>query len=225
MCIVFGTSHYAHNRQFELLRELEVAFVVPGHRHDGAGAVAHQHVVRRPDGNHVAVGRVHGVRAREDARLLLAHLTAHDILLARRLTIRLHRGTLVGRRHLLDCRMLRRQHQVRRAEDRVGARREDGDHGRAARDLLRHHHAGAPGVGERVEHAEAQLGALAPAQPIALRRARAVRPVNPVEVLEQALRVRGDAEEPLLQGALLHHRPAALARAGDHLLVGQHGLA
>jgi hypothetical protein len=45
-----------------------------------------------------------------------------------------------------------------------------------------------------------------------------------VEVRQQATRVVGDPEEPLLEEALLHHRAAGLARTADHLLVGEHGL-
>ena len=47
-----------------------------------------------------------------------------------------------------------------------------------------------------------------------------------VEILEQARRVVTDAEEPLLEQALLNLRPAALAEAAGHdLLVGEDGFA
>ena len=42
------------------LREILVALVVGGHGHDGAGAVAHQHVIGDPDGHARAVDRVDG---------------------------------------------------------------------------------------------------------------------------------------------------------------------
>jgi hypothetical protein len=72
---------------------------------------------------------------------------------------------------------------------------------------------------------EPQLRPLAPADPVGLGLTGGIRPVDPLEVLEQPLRVRGDAEEPLGDPALLDGRVAALAPALDDLLVGQHGLA
>ncbi len=72
---------------------------------------------------------------------------------------------------------------------------------------------------------EINLGAFAAADPVALHGAHFFRPaVELVEAVEQLLRIRGDAEEPLHQVALLHDRvfvpPAA---AVDDLLIGEHG--
>ncbi len=50
-------------------RELEVALVAAGHRHDRSGAVAHQHVVGDPNRDVLAGGRVGRVRSGEHARL------------------------------------------------------------------------------------------------------------------------------------------------------------
>ncbi len=47
-----------------LLAELEVALVVRGNGHDGAGAVAHQHEVADPDGELLAAIRIDGVACR-----------------------------------------------------------------------------------------------------------------------------------------------------------------
>ena len=58
-----------HDRQPECPREFEVALVVAGHRHDRAGAVAHQHVVGDEDRDPLAVDRVDRVRAGEHAGL------------------------------------------------------------------------------------------------------------------------------------------------------------
>ena len=55
------------DRQVEGARELEVALVAKGHRHDGAGAVAHQDVVGDPDRDALVGDGVHGVAAGEDA--------------------------------------------------------------------------------------------------------------------------------------------------------------
>ena len=55
------------NVQVEVLRELPIALVACGHRHDGARAVSCQHVIRNPDGNRLAGDRVRHVAAGEHA--------------------------------------------------------------------------------------------------------------------------------------------------------------
>ena len=72
--------------------------------------------------------------------------------------------------------------------------------------------------------AERDLGAVAAADPVALHRLDVLGPVDRVEVVEQAVGVVGDAEEPLLELAQLDLVAAALAAAVDDLLVGEHGL-
>ena len=132
---------------------------------------------------------------------------------------------LLVRRQRVDERMLRREDEVGRAEDRVGTRREDADVDCCAvnspcpaRDR--------GGAGELLEilHAERDLGAFGPADPVPLRLLGRLRPVEPVEVVEQAPGVLRDAEKPLLQEPLLDLGAAALALAGDDLLVGEDGL-
>ena len=66
---VHGPNHRA-NRDAVLFAEFEIALIVRGHRHDRAGAVAHQHEVADPDGNLLAAERIDGVAAREQAFLL-----------------------------------------------------------------------------------------------------------------------------------------------------------
>jgi hypothetical protein len=75
------------------------------------------------------------------------------------------------------------------------------------------------GVGEL----EGELGALRPADPVFLHEADLVRPaVQGRQVIGQLVGIVGDAEEPLVQLALLDHRAGAPAAAVHHLLVGQH---
>ena len=97
-----GRLHDADDREVELVRELEVALVVRGHRHDRAGAVAHEHVVGDEDRDVPAVGGVLGERAGEDAGLLLALGLALELrLLRRELAVRrdrLRRQACRGRR-------------------------------------------------------------------------------------------------------------------------------
>src|SRR5688500_12029346 len=116
--------------------------------------------------------------------------------------------------------MLRSEHEVGRAEDRVRPRGEDADLFRvhdhwvtwlAAIDALR-------------RREKDNLRALGAPDPVSLRRARGLRPVDPAQVLEQALGIETDGEEPLLEQPLLDLGAAPLARAVDDLLVRQHRL-
>ena len=77
-----GRRRPRHDRQVERLGELEVALVVAGDGHDRAGAVAHQHVVGDPDRDRLAVHRVDGVGAGEDAGLGLGQVGAVEVALA-----------------------------------------------------------------------------------------------------------------------------------------------
>jgi len=62
-----GTAIDRRDFEAELCGELEVALVVGRHRHDGAFAVAHEHVVGDEDRDALAAHRVDRVRAGEDA--------------------------------------------------------------------------------------------------------------------------------------------------------------
>ena len=199
----------ADDRQLVRLREREVALVVTRHRHDRAGAVLHQHVVGDPDRDALARRRIRRVRSREGARLLgaLAHLARHDVLPGRAHAIGLDLFALVRRGQRGDLRMLGREHEIRRAEDRVRTRRED-------------HHRRGIALGDR----EGDLRAFRAAEPVALGALRGLRPVDPLEVVQQTLGVVRDAEEPLLEQSLLDARAAPLAQPILHLLVGEHGL-
>ena len=174
-----------------------------GHRHDRAGAVLHQHVVGDEHRNLLAVDRVRhgpperhaGLVARLGAALLggLRHGAVHVLADLRRVV------------QLQHVRVLGRHHEERRAEERVGAGGEDWVV-RSQRLTSEHH-----------------LGALGPPDPVALHRDHVLGPVHGLEVVQQAVRVVGDPEEPLLEHACLDGSPAALAAPVDHLLVGEHG--
>ena len=197
-----GPDH-GPNRELERRRELEVAPVVGRHGHDRARAVFHQDVVGDPDGDRLAGRRIARVGPEEDAGLgPVAHFARHDVCGLHLAPVGVHRATLLIGRERFHERVLRREHQVGRAEHGVGPRREHAD-------LL---------AARRLEH---ELGALAPPDPVALQRPGGLRPIEPVEIREQAFGVPGDREEPLLEEALLDFRVGmALAVAVDHLLVG-----
>ena len=177
-----------------------------GHRHDRAGAVLHQHVVGDVHRDALAVDGIDDVAAERDAGLLAVGVAAllgrlaHgdvDVLVHRLLVLR-------ARGEPEDVRVLGRHDEERRAEQRVRPRGEDGV------------------VGAQVRAVERDLGAVGAADPVALHRLDVLGPRDRVEVVEQPVRVVGDAEEPLLELADLDRRAAALAAPVDDLLVGQH---
>ena len=191
--------------QGKLARKLPVALVVRGHRHDRAGAVAEQHVVGDPDRDALAVHRVERKRARPHAGLFLRQFGAFEIALARGfLPILPHRRPLLLGHEPLHERMFRREHHVGRAVERVGPRGENGD------------------LFLRSLDAEMHLRALAPPDPVLLEQLDPRRPVEPLQFINQPLRVGRDPQHPLPHRAPLHRMPADLAFAVDDLLIGQH---
>ena len=73
-------------------------------------------------------------------------------------------------------------------------------------------------------HREEDFGALAPPEPVPLRGAGGVGPVQRIEVGQQPVAVVSNPEEPLLKVALLDRGLAPLAQPALDLLVRQHGL-
>ena len=187
------------------MRELEIAIVVTGHSHHGAGAVLHQHVISDPHRNRLARGRIDGDSTGEDACLLLADFARHYVLRLGALEIRVHRRALRRCDDLRHQRMLRRQHQPGGTEDCIGTGGEYGDV-------------------VRVRDAERHMGAFAAPDPVALRLLGNLAPVQRRDVIQQAPGELRGAKEPLFEQPLLHNRVTALAVSVDHLLVGEHGL-
>ena len=148
------------NFQTELLRELKVARVMRRHGHDGAGAVAHHHVIGDPDWNLLVVDRVDGVAAGKDAGLFLLKLRPLEFALLRG---RIPVGIDGRAFEFINERMLGRQHHIRRAEERVGTRRENAER--------------LTGFG-----LEINFRTFAPANPVALLFLDRLRPVHLVEV-------------------------------------------
>ena len=197
-------DHHPH-RQAVLAGELEVALVVGGHGHDGAGAVLQQHVVGGPDGDQLAVDRVDGVRPQEHALLVALGgqpldlgLAAHPLGEGAELRLPLGAGD-----QPLGQRVLGGEHEEGGPEQRVRPGGEDP-----------HRLAG-------LGHLEVDVGPGRAPDPVALHGQDLVGPVQVLHVVQQPLGVVGDLEEPLGQLALLDQGVAALAVAVDHLLVGQ----
>ena len=109
-------------------------------------------------------------------------------------------------------RMFWRDHHVCRAKQRVGSR---GEHAqffwRDGGDIIAH------------MHREINLRALTAANPFRLLRARALGPINQLQIIQQPLRIFGDAKHPLFEWLSHHGKSAALALAIDHFFVGKHG--
>ncbi len=117
----------------------------------------------------------------------------------------------IFRRRRLRDRMVGRDRDEARAEQRVAAGGED----------LQFAFAGRRGL--RVER-EADQQALGAADPVLLHQPDFLRPaLQRVERRQQVLGVVADLEEPLRELALLDQRARAPAAAVDHLLVGEHG--
>lgn len=151
--------------------------------------------------------RVLGVGTGPHAGLVLLQFRALELALARRrFLVGIDGPTLRRCRDLRDQRMLRRQHQERRAEQRVGPRRE-------------HAHLRA----RQVVHVEVHLGTFTLADPLALHRLQRLGPVDLIEVLEQALGVLGDLQHPLAQRSPFARMVATFALAVDDLVVAEHG--
>ena len=204
-----------HDGDGELVlgREGEVAFVVGGDAHDGAGAVGEQDVVGDPDRDELVGERVADVGAGEDAGFVdLGGLTLDFRLAAGLRDISSDGVAVLSRRELVDERVLGGEDEIADAKHGVGSRGEDAD----AIDL----------AGRLVER-EGDFSALGAADPVALHQLDRLGPVDRGEV-EQLIGVVGDAEEPLLEISGLDDGFAALAAADAgvvavDLLIGEHG--
>ena len=227
--------NHRDNRQIELLGELEVAGVVGRHGHDRPRAVTDEHVVGDPYRNRLAVDRVDGVGAGENARLFLGQIGPVEVALAGRLlAIRPDRLGLLGHGQPLDIRMLRGDHHVGGAEKRVGPGGVNPQHlfvrlprpaavaaiGQPAFVFLLRRLA--IFVQQRADE-EIDLRPGAPPDPIPLQELDAFGPVERVEFLFQPVGIGGDPQHPLLQRNADDRMPAAFAHPAGDLLVGQHG--
>ena len=213
-----GIGHdHGPDGQAKLAGEFEVAFVVGGHGHDGAGAVAHKHVVGDPDADLLVIDRVDGVGASESAGLFLA--AGHAVAFAAvggRGAVAFNGFAAVGGGDVTHQGMLGREHHVRGAVERVGPGGEDGDD--------RVFVVGAAGQrGWRGGQLEIDLRAHALPDPVALHFLQRFRPFQRVQVSQQAVGVGRDTQQPLTQRAALDGEVAAFAAPVDDLFIGQHG--
>ena len=194
------------DRQLEFLRKLQIARVVCRYCHDRARPVPGQNVVCCPNRHLPAVDRIDRVRAGEHAAFVLGQVGSLKVALLRRLgLICLDLGLVFGGNNLPEQLALRRHDHVRRAEQRVRPRGENGD------------------LDVGIFDAEKHLRTLRAADPVALHFLERLAPVDAVEVVEQPLRVLGDSQHPLLHRPTNDREAADLAQAVLDLLVGQDG--
>ena len=192
------------DRDLVLGAELEVALIVSGNGHDGAGAIAPEDEIADPDGHLGAVEGVDGVVAGEEAFLdeqvgVLAGLVVDHGF---------EGGGEIAGAELFGEGVFGGEDDAGGAVDGVDAGGEDADF------LVR--------AGE----GEIDFGAFAAADPVALHGAHLGGPagLELVHVVEKLVGVGGDAEEPLVEFALFDGggfvTPAA---AVDDLFIGEDG--
>ncbi len=146
------------------------------------------------------------IGAGEDAGLALGQIGAVEVgLLPRLFDIGFDCRPLLVGRHLGHQRVLGGEDAVGGAKEGVGTGREDREVLVAAVDPEDH------------------VGAVALADPVALHLLDALRPVDQIEVVEQALGVLGDLEHPLPHQAPLDRVSGLDIGAVLDLLVGEHG--
>ena len=222
-----------------LVGEGVVPVVVGGDGHDRSGAVVHAHIVGGEDRDALPVHGTAREDPREDPALLLVLPGRREGGLSRLGRVAGHgflgrggsrlpppgarRVLRPGLRNLVALRqqgMLGRHDHEGGSEEGIGAGGEDLQAG--------------AGAARGVEHVEADLGALAAADPVALHLLDRLRPVEGkgaaaavgqgprIEVLQEPLGEGGDAQHPLLQRPPVHRVVADLAATlGGDLLVGQ----
>ena len=196
----------ADDRQRVLGGKFEVALVVAGDAHDGAGAIFHQHEVGDPHRQVRACERVpHGQPGIEAQLFGGFQLGCGGAALLAQRDEGLGLGVL-GDDALRD-RVIGGDGHKAGAEDRVRPGRVDLD-----RTL-------------EVAARERELQTLRLADPVLLHQLDLLGPVlKAIQPFQQFLGEVGDLEEPLAELPLLDQRAAAPAAPVDHLLVGQHGV-
>ena len=193
--------------QVVLGSEHPVTLILGRNADNSACAVLCQHIVGNPDFHLVAVERINGIEAGEDAFLLgfggsALHLGLILGLLAESPDFLRLRIVLANP---LNERMLCRQRQE---GDAVHGIRTGG----ISCNLL-----------PQLRHIQAELQALAAANPVLLHDFYALRPaLQQIQVLQKHIGIISDFQEPLGQILLHHIGIAAPALALDNLLIGQH---
>ena len=203
--------------QAVLGRKGPVAGIMRRHRHDRTGPIFHQHVVTDPQRYRLTRVRVNDVASREDAIFLFRIIRAVDLgLSGGRFDEGEHVGFLVQAfDHRLQAGIFGRQHHVGAAVNGINP---GGEAGNGSGFVLR----------TVVAWYKAKIGPgpFATPDPVFLHGLDAFRPAIELhQIIEQALGIVSNLEEPLLPGLSFHVRVTPFALAIDHLLIGQNGIA
>ena len=164
-----ATLHEGHDRQAEVLGKGVVAAIVSRNSHNGAGAVAREHIVAHPNGVGFAGEGVDGVAAGEHAcHFLVDHTLALGALL-HLVEVGINLSLLGGCGEFCHEFALRSEHHECNAKHSVGA---SGEYGEMLVAVL---------------HLEFYFGTFGASYPVALGFLDAIGPVEAVEAVEQAL--------------------------------------
>ena len=195
-----------NDRKSEMLCKIIVAAVVGRNRHDGAGSVSCQHIIRHPDGNRLVVDGIDAVctgeytgtfftsviRSRSDR--FFAHCRYSSTALFS-----------VGGSDLFDVFMFGSQHHEGCSENGIGT------------------------CGEDIEtevcilDGEHDLGTFRTADPVALDLFQRFRPFDGFESVEQALGIGRDPQEPLPHQFAFNRVAAANGKTVHYFIIGQDG--
>ena len=193
-----------HDGQVELAGERKVPLVARRHRHDGASAVTHQHIVGNPHGDGMSGQRIDRCGAGEYAGFLAVGRLAVELIFCRSSHAILgYGGTVVGRGERVGQGMLGGEHHKRCAKQGVGA---GGEHLNGASMTCEID----PSTGRS-------------ANPVALHQLDRLWPIEPIEIGQKAITVGSDPHHPLLHISLEDGEAANVALAvGGDFLVREH---
>ncbi|MPN08983.1 hypothetical protein SDC9_156271 [bioreactor metagenome] len=179
------------------------------HRHNGAGAIGGQHVIRDKNGDLLAVYRVDAPHTIQlDTGFVFCQLGALKLAFARSgIAVGAHFVDILDlARPFVDKLVLGRNDHVGHAKQRVRAGGVD-DHLVA------------------LTRAKGHLSTVAAADPVDLLGFDALNEIHRVKVIDQAVGIGRDAQHPLTFDLVYHRAAAALAHAVDDLFIRQHHLA
>ncbi len=192
-----------NNRQIKYFGKIIISLIMRRNRHDCAGTVAGQNIIRNKNGNLFAVKRVNGFYSLK--------LNAGFAVFLRTLQIGLLGGcfdispNFVGILEFIHVfphkLMLRRQNHISYAESGIWPRRK---HSQFV-----------------IAEFKVKLGAFRTTDPVNLLRLDAVDKIQIVQIVNQAVGVFGNRDHPLFFILAYDLRAAAFATAVDNFFVGQ----
>ena len=181
-----------------------VTTIVSRYGHDGASTISCQDIFGNIDGNPLVCQWVDGIRAREDTRNLVIHLTLTFRALLHVIEIVLHRCFLLRSCQLLNQFTLGCQDHEGHTEDGVGTGGEDRE------------------LDIRVGNTEFHLRSFRTTNPVALGFFQGVGPVDGIQTIQQSLSIGRDAEAPLAHLLLNNGEATTHTHTVNHLIIGQY---